>query len=178
MADDIQIVANSPEAMREEINRTRARMSQTIDEIEDVLVREKEKVREQVDVGAKVRRDPVRSLAMAAGAGLVLGFLTGGKKKSRTPDRVWEERTRRILDITREQEDEIEDLQGALRDVEKEAEAVLAGVEPEAEESLRERVSEYIEELEDRLSEYADEMEDRFSSYAGKVQKKVRRRLR
>lgn len=67
-----------PDAARAEIERTRARMSETIDEIEDVLYRKKVEVQERLDVTAPVREDPVKTLSILFGAALLLGWLTGG----------------------------------------------------------------------------------------------------
>ena len=69
---------DDPEAARAEIEKTRARMSETIDEIEDVLQRKKAEVQEKLDVTAPVREDPVKVLSIIFGAALVLGWLTGG----------------------------------------------------------------------------------------------------
>lgn len=75
---------DDPDAARAEIAATRARMSETIDEIEDVLIRKKEEIRDRLDVMDPVREQPLRSLAMVFGAALVLGFLTGGSKRKHT----------------------------------------------------------------------------------------------
>lgn len=109
--------ADSPDAVRAEIETTRARMSATIDEIEDVLLEKKAVWQERLDVGAKIRENPIRAVGIVFGAGLALGFLTGGRSKgekqaARAEKRasMWEERARRLLEIAQEQEDEIEDL--------------------------------------------------------------------
>lgn len=130
--------ADSPEAMRAEIELTRARMSATLDEIEDVLVEKTDKVRETVDVKAKVRESPFRSVGIAVGAGLALGLLTGGRKKEGDPraEMLWRERAERIRDIARKQEEEIDDLHQALREVEEEASAALAYEEIDEDEEL------------------------------------------
>src|SRR5690606_7129622 len=75
---------DDPDAARAEIAATRARMSDTIDEIEDVLLRKKEEIRDRLDVMDPVREQPLRSLAMVFGAALLLGFLTGGSKRRHT----------------------------------------------------------------------------------------------
>lgn len=75
---------NDPEAARAEIAATRARMSNTIDEIEDVLLRKKEEIRDRLDVMEPVREQPIRSLAIVFGAALLFGFLTGGGKRRHT----------------------------------------------------------------------------------------------
>jgi hypothetical protein len=73
---------DDPELARMQIEHTRARMSETIDQIEDALVRKRAQVEEKLDVMAPVRRR-VRDNAwpMLGGVflgGLILGFLTGG----------------------------------------------------------------------------------------------------
>src|SRR5690606_12413565 len=109
-----------PEVAREQIERTRARMSETIDEIEDVLVRKKEQIQERLDFLAPVRERPLASLGVVLGAGLVLGLLTGGGDDEdrsythrRTLDELqdraesWERRARRLMRVAREQEEEL-----------------------------------------------------------------------
>src|SRR5690606_25969457 len=76
-----------PRAARAEIEATRARMSDTLDEIEEVLLRKKESIREKMDVLAPVRADPVRTIAMIFGAAVLLGFLTGGRNGKRRAGR-------------------------------------------------------------------------------------------
>src|SRR5690606_25896658 len=75
------VTPENPAAARAEIEATRARMSETIDEIEDVLLRKKEKIRDQLDVLAPVREQPLKTLGMIFGAALALGVLTGGGGK-------------------------------------------------------------------------------------------------
>ena len=113
--------ATTPDAVRSEIAQTRARMSNTIDEIEVVLVRKKEDLREKLDVFRKVKERPLAAVGAALGAGLVLGLLTGGgKKKAPTPiliaaqpsrdSALWESRARRLLRVAREQQAELLEL--------------------------------------------------------------------
>lgn len=75
---------DDPDAARAEIAATRARMSDTIDEIEDVLLRKKAEIRDKLDVMEPVREQPLRSLAMVFGAALLLGLITGGSKRKHT----------------------------------------------------------------------------------------------
>jgi hypothetical protein len=74
---------DDPGVVRDEIERTRARMSQTIDSIETALLRKKEQIEEKLDVTAPVRErvqsQPLMYAGGVFGAGLLLGFLTGGK---------------------------------------------------------------------------------------------------
>lgn len=83
MADEIRVVpegadVEDPEAARAQIAHTRARMSGTIDEIEDALLRRKEKIQHRLDPFSAVRERPLQSAGIVFGAGLVLGLLTGG----------------------------------------------------------------------------------------------------
>jgi ElaB/YqjD/DUF883 family membrane-anchored ribosome-binding protein len=122
-----------PETARAQIERTRMRMSETIDEIEDVLIRKKEQIQDRLDFLAPVRERPLASLGVALGAGVLLGLLTGGDDEDERDDRdlwsarargfrhdadleeraeTWEQRARRLLRIAREQEDELRALTG------------------------------------------------------------------
>jgi ElaB/YqjD/DUF883 family membrane-anchored ribosome-binding protein len=81
MADDeirVTHTDDDPDAMRADIEQTRARMSETIDDIEDVLVHRKEEIQDRLDVMAPVRERPLPSAGIVFGAGLLLGLLTGG----------------------------------------------------------------------------------------------------
>jgi hypothetical protein len=69
---------DDPGVARAEIEQTRARMSSTIDTIEEVLLRKKEQIQERLDVMAPVREHPLEAAVAVFGAGLVLGLLTGG----------------------------------------------------------------------------------------------------
>ncbi len=76
---------DSPQAMREEIERTRTRMSRTLDELEDRIVREREALeRRKEDLWAKatlrgVRRklskEPWRSAAIAFAVGYIVAAI-------------------------------------------------------------------------------------------------------
>lgn len=72
------VVPDDPEAARAEIQNTRARMSETINEIEEVLVRRKERIQDRLDVLSPIKENPLPSAGIAFGAGLLLGLLTGG----------------------------------------------------------------------------------------------------
>lgn len=127
MADEINITTNEPEAVRAEIATTRARMSETIDEIEDALVRKKERIQDRLDVLSPVREHPFRSVGIVFGAGLLMGLITGGGGEDEeeyeysgdwTADdraRKWENRARRLLEIARDQEEELEAATGKSR---------------------------------------------------------------
>ncbi|MFL5383413.1 MAG: DUF3618 domain-containing protein [Longimicrobiaceae bacterium] len=71
-------VSGDPDAVRDEIERTRARMSSTIDQIEGALQRKKGEIQEKLDVTAPVREKPWLFAAGVFGTGLALGLLTGG----------------------------------------------------------------------------------------------------
>jgi ElaB/YqjD/DUF883 family membrane-anchored ribosome-binding protein len=121
---------DEPAAARAEIEQTRARMSDTLDEIEDVLlkkkddlIKKKEEIRASLDVGARIREKPLQSAGVVIALGFVVGFLTGGDKKAKkkrlqAEDRanLWQGRARRLLEIAREQEVDIEELEEQLTD--------------------------------------------------------------
>jgi hypothetical protein len=71
-------ISDNPEVARAQIEATRARMSETIDEIEGAILRKKEKLRAKLDVLAPVRERPLQTLGAIFGIGLALGLLTGG----------------------------------------------------------------------------------------------------
>ena len=111
-----------PEIARAEIEAIRARMSGTIDEIEEALLRRKERVARRLDLFRTIRERPLASLAAAFAAGLILGLLTGGDEgqepapvAARSGSRAerWEHRSRRLLRIAQEQERELERLRAA-----------------------------------------------------------------
>jgi len=107
---------------RTQIEQTRARMSETIDEIEEVLVRKKERLQDRLDILAPVRENPLAAAGAVFGAGLLLGLLTGGgddasprgyhDEDAEMRAEEWERRARRLLRIAREQEEELEALSG------------------------------------------------------------------
>jgi hypothetical protein len=109
---------------KEEIQATRARISDTIDEIEGKILQKKERIEERLDVLAPVRERPFRVLGAVFGVGLALGLLTGGGDEDEDRDEeeddasdlaeLWEGRARRLLRIAREQEEEIESLRERL----------------------------------------------------------------
>lgn len=81
-----EAMSDDPDAVRSEIERTRARMSRTIDELDRALVRKKEQVQEKLDVAAPIREAPWKYAAGVFGAGLALGLITGGGKDRRDED--------------------------------------------------------------------------------------------
>lgn len=151
--------ANDPDATRAEIEQTRARMSETIDEIEEQLLRRKQTIEEKLDVKAQVREKlaPVREKLVPIqeqvdqrpivvfggvfGAGLLLGYLTGGdedkkarraaalsgsesaeyESEHRIRARRWEEQSRRLMKQNAEQEEEMRRLRSRLEVAEREA---------------------------------------------------------
>jgi hypothetical protein len=120
---------DNPDTARRHIEATRARMSGTIDEIEDTLIRKKERLQNRFDMAAPIREKPWAAMGLALGAGLLLGLLTAGEDESDRDDhrdtdpdrdRDWhrrasmlEGRSRRLLRIAREQEEELERLHRA-----------------------------------------------------------------
>lgn len=131
---------DDPELARLQIEQTRARMSDTIDQIEGALLRKKERIEEKMDVMAPVRRrareNPYPVIGGVFLAGLVLGLLTGGDDEDDEPrpavrryavdfDRerahghhweershTWERRARRLMDLANRQEAELLSLRG------------------------------------------------------------------
>lgn len=116
-------VTDDPEAVRAEIEQTRARMSDTIDEIEEALARKREQIQERLDVFSRVRERPLVFAGAAFGVGLLLGLLTGGGDDEeelhggvggaewRDRSDLWERRARRLLRVAREQEEKVRELQ-------------------------------------------------------------------
>ena len=126
---------DDPELARMQIEQTRARMSDTIGQIEETLLRKKEQVEERLDVMAPVRRkareNPYPIIGGVFLAGLILGFLTGGDDDDDEPTpavrryavdfdrerahghhweeraRTWERRARRLMDVANRQEAEL-----------------------------------------------------------------------
>lgn len=126
---------DDPDLARLQIEQTRARMSDTIGQIEETLLRKKEQVEEKLDVMAPVRRkareNPYPVIGGVFLAGLILGFLTGGDDEDDEPtpavrryavdfdrerahghhweerSRTWERRARRLMDVANRQEAEL-----------------------------------------------------------------------
>jgi hypothetical protein len=174
MADDIRIQPKDPDAARAEIERTRARMSETIDEIEDALLRKKVELRERLDIGARIRERPLQTAGAVLCAGVLLGFLTGGARAPAVvveSDRsaLWEKRARRLLAIARAQETDIEEL-----------EAVVAGLALAEAESMSGADYE-IEDLASRVRDLGEALRERsaelFSALGIRVIEAIRSRL-
>ena len=126
---------DDPELARLQIEQTRARMSDTLGQIEETLLRKKERIEERMDVMAPVRRkareNPYPVIGGVFLAGLILGFLTGGDDDDEEPTpavrryavdfdreraygnhweeraRTWERRARRLMDVANRQEAEL-----------------------------------------------------------------------
>lgn len=156
----------SAAAARADIEQTRARMSETIDDIERVLLRKKERVlstkervKERLDVLAPVRERPLASVGAAFAGALLLGWLSGGGDDGE-PRRAdyggagwqerserWEGRTRRLLGIARVQSEEIRELREGLEELREEAHEERARKDKErlsARSSWRDRVTETL----------------------------------
>lgn len=132
MTEEIRIETRDPEVARAEIERTRERMSETLDEIEESIAEKKDWLREQLDIGARIREKPLHAAGIVLGAGVLLGLVTGGGRRVSSREleaaaargAVWEGRARRLLDIARSQEEEIERLRdGEEEEYEEEAAA-------------------------------------------------------
>lgn len=74
----IDIEPENPEAARAQIEETRERMSHTIDEIEGALLAKKARIQDKLDVFSPIRENPLLAVGAVFGAGLLLGFITGG----------------------------------------------------------------------------------------------------
>jgi ElaB/YqjD/DUF883 family membrane-anchored ribosome-binding protein len=191
MPNEISVVPENPEAARAEIERTRARMSETLDEIEDALVRKKEEIRERLDVVARIRDQPLKAAGIALGAGLFLGLVSGGRKKDPEAERRrlgaetraarWEARARRLLAIAREQEAELEHLEDVVGDLLATVSRLEAD-DPEADGWEDEEVDgEYLDEEDapSRWSSLRESLEEggaRLASQARRVRELRRRR--
>ncbi|MBW3629080.1 MAG: DUF883 C-terminal domain-containing protein [Gemmatimonadetes bacterium] len=120
-----------PDSVRAELAQTRARMSETIDEIESVLLGKKESllrtakgIQQRLDPFYKVRERPLTAVGVVFGIGLAVGVFSGRKRTVVVPapppppppeppaeSDLWERRARRLLRIAREQEDRLGDLE-------------------------------------------------------------------
>ena len=133
---------SDPELARLQIEQTRARMSDTIEQIEEALVRKRAAVEEKLDVMAPVRRKARENAFPLLGgvflAGLVLGYLTGDSDDdeaarpavrefgmnqdvqgraaysthSQERAELWERRARRLMEVANQQEAELAALRG------------------------------------------------------------------
>ncbi len=143
MATELREHPRNTDDARDEIERTRARMSETIDEIEETLLRKRDDIRERLDVGARLRDRPLAAVGVALGAGLLLGLLTGGagsdkrrereenerrereedERRARDDEReeLWEQRARRLLAIGRKQQRRIDRLESSIAKLERRA---------------------------------------------------------
>jgi hypothetical protein len=133
--------ALDPEAARLGILETRSRMSETIDQIEEQLLRRKERLQARLDLRGQLRdqlapaREVVeaRPLAVLGGAvllGAVVGYLTGGGEDGRGLDepgpenrqewrrraRRWESRSRELMRLNAELDEEVRRLRADLGD--------------------------------------------------------------
>jgi ElaB/YqjD/DUF883 family membrane-anchored ribosome-binding protein len=199
MADDIRIVPEDrsrtplpagaaaetqfedPDEARAEIASTRARMSETIDEIEDVLLRKKARIQDRFDVMARIRENPLPALGIGLGVGMVLGLLTGGGDDDDRPARQvgsdaadvllreradhrvrrLEQRLQRVMRVARDQQEEAERLRRRLARQERRDTHGIFSLEnvpgvrrfQEAEPSMLDRVREGVAAVVERLTE-------------------------
>ncbi|MDB4948115.1 MAG: hypothetical protein JWM27_764 [Gemmatimonadetes bacterium] len=130
-----RVTADDPEVARSEIDRTRARMSRTLDSIEAALVRKKAQIQERLDVMGPVRERPLLAMGAVFGVALVLGYATGGGDADDRGEgvdadgpalgaglalegdpearaRAWERRARRLQKVARAQEEELAGFRG------------------------------------------------------------------
>lgn len=74
---------SSTDEARDAVERTRGRISETLDEIEGRLVSKKEQLKARADIARPVRdrvnERPFQAVGIALGAGLLLGLLTGAR---------------------------------------------------------------------------------------------------
>lgn len=123
MTNEIRIEPANVDAARSDIERTRERMSETIDEIENVLLRKREEIRSRLDLLGRARERPFVAVGIAAGSGLLLGLLTGGRTKGRTnadaerQTTIWKDRSHRLLEIAQRQRDELEALEARVTEL-------------------------------------------------------------
>lgn len=130
---------DDPELARLQIEQTRARMSDTLERIEESLARKKDRIEERMDVLGTARRTVRdRGLVTVGGVfavGLVLGWLTGGGDDEEpepavrrfAPDfdrertyvdhweeraHTWEERARRLMKVANDLERELMETRG------------------------------------------------------------------
>jgi hypothetical protein len=148
----IAAAASDPDAVRGEIERTRQRMSHTIDQLESVLQRKKGEIQDRLDFVAPVREKPWMFAAGVFGTGIALGLLTGGRNgEDRDHVKVprallagmdmqedgtlsngadeYRARSRELLGVIAQQEEEIRDLRAALYGEDEELEAYAAMAE-------------------------------------------------
>lgn len=164
----VDTLPNDPDAVRGEIETTRARMSETIDEIEEQLLRKKEEIRDRLDVLSVVRERPLQVLGGVFGAGLLLGLITGGDDDEEDEAReyyrarfdvngaeradTWEHRARRLLSIAQEQEAELERLRMRRSDLDSRAETddhdhgTGTSMFDKLQDAAAERISEFVRE--------------------------------
>lgn len=85
----IDVVPASVDDARHAIAETRDRISATLDAIEFKIERKKDELKDKADVlrpvRSRIRSSPWQALGIAAGAGLVLGLLTGGEDEEEQP---------------------------------------------------------------------------------------------
>jgi ElaB/YqjD/DUF883 family membrane-anchored ribosome-binding protein len=95
---------------RAQVEQSRARMSETLDEIEDRLVEKRTELREKLNVGKRVReqvdRSPLGAVAIAAGAGFVFGLLGRRRSRRRRNEEVDRDELREMLRESRENGDD------------------------------------------------------------------------
>ena len=93
-------------AARQEVERSRARISGTLDEIEDRIVEKRERLRQRfaiVDrVKDRIERAPLGAVGAAVGVGLLIGMLGGGSDDDEDLDEDDRAELRALLEQARE----------------------------------------------------------------------------
>jgi ElaB/YqjD/DUF883 family membrane-anchored ribosome-binding protein len=80
------IETEDPDAARARIEQTRARMSETIDEIEGALLQKKARIQDRLDVLSPIRENPLAAVGAVFVGGLLLGLITGGRGRDDEPE--------------------------------------------------------------------------------------------
>jgi hypothetical protein len=189
MATHVSDQPQSSEAARREVERTRARISETMEEIEESFNLKKEAIRDQLDVASRIREEPLKAAAIALGAGLLLGIITGGnggakraakKERRRQEERrvLWERRARKLLAIGRDQEKEIERLEHSVgrlsRRIERD-EAREDRLRAKLSANRRKRWGEAIDRFSDLRAGVMERIEDAAESSAKRFRKTILR---
>lgn len=102
------------EQARAHVEESRARLSETLDEIEDRLVEKRLELQEKLDVKKRVRervdRKPLTMVAVAAGAGFLIGLIGRRRRAHAEREPVDRDELRALLRETREEDGEHDDV--------------------------------------------------------------------
>jgi hypothetical protein len=177
MATQVTEKPRGSDAARDEIERTRARMSGTIDEIEVALQRKKAELRDRLDVSARLREKPLAVVGVALGVGLLFGLISGGGKANRRRAEEaeaerefraarWERRARKLLSIAQAQESRIRQLESAVDELGE----LYSGAryDDDGLDGLPSRFAEFRESVAERIEEAAAATAARFRETMGR----------